>query len=437
MKEEILEQNIEDTIKPAKSIIDIFIEWMQKQYDFRFNQITKRPEYKEKGKKEWIEMDDIILNNLEIRARMANFSKSIAGMIPSILKSEFIPHENDFLDYFKSVEKLSTIHTSGDTIITPTIEKYFKTIEINKDLTNIPEDIIYTLFQRFIFASVNSSLSIKHNDVMLILQGNQGLYKTTWLNNLLPPKLSRQKYLVSGHIEPSLTNGNTANYLCEKFFINIDDQLETIFGKDFNSMKAIISADQVTSRRVYSVYDRTRKRIANFLGSVNTHDFLIDSENRRYLVIPVAKIDENFNQIDMNKFWSEAYQAAKLISPNKVFTRNEYQLITELANGFVIGSNESYLLEKYFSPEKTDQYNVPIYMTTTEITFEFENISKQKLSFRKVGLELKRRKYKLISKRIERFNMEPRILFCLYTKKEYSSTFDKYVDDEYKNVSVF
>ncbi len=44
-----------------------------------------------------------------------------------------------------------------------------------------------------------------------------------------------REFLICSHINPSLTDQNTSNFLTEKWFVNIDVQLETIFGKDFNS----------------------------------------------------------------------------------------------------------------------------------------------------------------------------------------------------------
>jgi hypothetical protein len=73
--------------------------------------------------------------------------------------------------------------------------------------------------------------------------------KTTWLNKLCPDEM--KEFLICSHINPSLTDQNTANFLAEKWFVNVDDQLETIFGKDFNSMKAIITAPFVTNRKTW------------------------------------------------------------------------------------------------------------------------------------------------------------------------------------------
>lgn len=87
-----------------------------------------------------------------------------------------------------------------------------------------------------------------------------------------------QEFLICSHINTSLTDQNTANFLAEKWFVNIDDQLETIFSKDFNSMKAIITTPFLTNRKAWHQLTRKRRRVCNFIGNVKNPRFLTDIE---------------------------------------------------------------------------------------------------------------------------------------------------------------
>ncbi len=157
--------------------------------------------------------------------------------------------------------------------------------------------------KKWLVANAPTATGIGINHTCLILVGGQGSGKTTWLNKLCP--IEMKQFLVCSHLNPSLTDQNTANFLAEKWFVNIDDQSETIFGKDFNSMNAIITTPFVTNRKTWHKLTKTRPRICSFMGSVNNPKFLTDTENRRYLVISTDTINYN-HKIDLNKVWLQA-----------------------------------------------------------------------------------------------------------------------------------
>lgn len=411
-----------------KSQVEQFIDWLFDQYDYRFNVITQRPEYSQKDENIWYPVDDIFVNSLEVKARIYGFSKNMASMINTILKSRHIPHQNDIEIYFKNLPRPEKATINRDIIITPTIKAFFDKLKI-REFESFDKQTLYKYFQKWMIATVNSALGKKPNDVMLVLMGDQGKMKTSFLRHLTP-KVLHDKYYVEGHIDPSLTNNNTANYLCEKFIINIDDQLDQIFNKDFNSLKSIISVSQVTNRRVYSVYDKTRKRIASFVGSVNNTNFLIDSENRRYFVLNVEEIDPTYSTIDPNIMWAEAYFIAQKTDPYKVFQKEDYLMISNIANQYTVQSYEQFLLGKFFRPQPNDKYNTPLLMLASEITHELSKYTKDKLSIRKVGLELKRMRFEQVNSRTKRYDDQPRLFWRVYVKKEYVNEFLDYLESD-------
>jgi hypothetical protein len=311
----------------------------------------------------------------------------------------------------------------------PTVRDYFDCLQLANP--HIDKERLWNIFARWTIAAVNSALGIKHNDVMLILSGSQGLYKTSYLNHLVPNELGKEKYLVTGHIEPSLTNQNTANYLCEKFIVNIDDQLEVIFGKEYNSMKAIISIDRVTSRRVYAKFDRTRRRIANFVGSVNSNEFLTDNQNRRYFVIEVSNIDPAYINIDMCRFWAEALAVSKQIRPFDVYGRSVYMDIDAISTHYTHSSVEQSLISRLFSPHPTEGKTEELFMTNGEIALELQKFANKQLSQIKIANELKRLGYQRITK-YDKDAKYSRWGYLLYTKLEHATShFREYAEKNY------
>jgi len=422
--EDILEESQEARKNEKISMIELFMNWLFSQYEFRLNMLSMKPEYRPLGDGDFRELDDQNYNTISILAEINGFSKSMVEKMNRIIMSNYVEQVNEIKDYFESIKPLARIFNIDITTFDmPTVRAYFDCLQLSNDL--LDKELLYNIFARWAVASVNSALGIKHNDVMLILSGSQGLYKTSYLNNLVPNTLGKEKYLVTGHIEPTLTSHNTANYLCEKFIINIDDQLEVIFGKEYNSLKAIISIDRVTSRRVYAKFDRTRKRIANFVGSVNSNEFLIDNQNRRYFVIEISGIDPNYINIDMDRFWSEAYYLATKVNPYTVYDREIYMAINTISSHYTQSSIEQVLLTRFFSPEINDNKNVELFMTNGEIIMEIQRLTTKQLSQIRLANELKRLGFKRITKYSKEFGYS-RWGYQLFTTDEYSMTYFKY-----------
>lgn len=411
---DILDTTVEERKTTGHSQIELFMDWIFSNFDFRINGLTYRVEFKVIGEKNYIELDDIKLNSMKILAEMQGFGKSFQDKLKRIIFSDYVPIVNEIKDYFENIKSnAQKIKITEKNIELPTVRKYFEMITLKNNQTYEIEQH-YNIFVRFFIASVNSALRRKHNDVMLVLSGAQGTMKTSFLNHLTPVNLGKEKYLYVGHIEPNLKNSNTANALCERFFINVDDQLEVIFGKEYNNMKAIISIDQVTSRRAYAEFEKTRKRIANFVGSVNSAEFLTDNTNRRYFVLEIDKINPEYNKIDMDLFWAECYQASLQINPFEVYGKEIYNQIIKIAENFVESSIENILINKFFKNSKSDQYPSEIFMTTGEIFLELQKMHAQKLYKNAIANELKRLKFENYQKRTKRFEYPQRgyRLFC-------------------------
>lgn len=422
----ILDESTEQRANIVNSQIEIYMNWLFSLYEFRINALTYRTEFKAIGEKSFTELDDIKLNSMKILAEMQGFGKSYQDKLKRIIYSDYVPVVNEIQDYFEKIlPKAIEVKLENDFIEMPTVRKYFNMLSLNlENQADIEQH--YNIFARFCVASVNSVLKRKHNDVMMVLTGAQGTMKTSYLNHLTPSNLGKEKYLYVGHLEPSLKNSNTANALCERFFINIDDQLEVIFGKEYNNMKAIISIDQVTSRRAYAEFEKTRKRVANFIGSVNSTEFLTDNTNRRYFVMEIQKINPDYNKIDMDVFWAECYKATQLLNPYEVYGKPIYNQIIKIAENFVENNIENILVNKYFKNKDTDTHTEEIFLTTGEIIYELQKTHTQKLFRNNIINEIKRANFTIKSKRTKRFEYPVKgfVLYC--TPNDRNSRFLEY-----------
>jgi predicted P-loop ATPase len=207
-------------------------DYLDLKYEFRRNDLTLEVEYRKVEDKKFQVLDEARINSIWIELQVDGFKISDAVLI-KILNSHLVNNHHPLKSYFDSLPK----HDGIDHI-----QKLADSIEIDDAaVENIHlKDLWKPYLEKWLVGSVATVLGKGTNQLCLILAGGQGVGKTTWLNKLCPKGL--EDFLVCSHINPSLTDNTTANYLAEKWFVNIDDQLETIFGKDFNSMKAIITA---------------------------------------------------------------------------------------------------------------------------------------------------------------------------------------------------
>lgn len=350
----------DEEVMKEKSKIEKIEEWLFRRYSFRMNRTTCTLEFMNlTTDDDFKPFEDENLRDIVIELKKMKFSKP-KDDLEDLLKSSRVPKFSPIKDYFHGLK----LRTFGN------IDRLADCVKVDDSLGIKIGDLDYNqlwhhYFKKWLIACYLCSMETKHNDVMLILIGAQGRFKTSFLNYLCPPAL--HNYVVCSHINPSLTDYNTANYLAEKMFLNIDDQMETIFGKDYNSMKAIVSAPDVTNRKLYSTSARKRTRIANLCGSVNEARFLRDSNNRRYLCFKIVDIDPDYRLIDMDQVWAEvAYEVIRTKS-NYIFGRDDYANIDLMNAMFETPTEEAETLQVTFTPAEEGSKETTYLMSYSEI----------------------------------------------------------------------
>ena len=95
------------------------------------------------------------------------------------------------------------------------------------------------------------------NNVILVLIGEQGDYKTTWFNYLLPPQLKHYFYTKTNANRMSkddiLTLTQYALVCCE--------ELDTMRPAELNQLKATVTMTSIDERAAYAYYHEHRKHI--------------------------------------------------------------------------------------------------------------------------------------------------------------------------------
>ena len=152
-----------------------------------------------------------------------------------------------------------------------------------------------TCFKKWFVAMVASWMKDEVvNHQVLVLIGKQGIFKTTWLEHLIPPQLRAYCCKLANTTQ---INKDDRLRLAEFGLINLDE-LDSMSSRELNTMKSIITASDVNERAAYGYTKERKIRLASFCASSNRREFLTDiTGNRRWLPFEVESIQNPFQTI--------------------------------------------------------------------------------------------------------------------------------------------
>lgn len=333
----------------AKEEIPLIIRvqlFLERRWNFRFNEVLGRIELKHESWEEYKLMSEYDFNSILKELAENNLSYSAKGL-KQLLESRFVKKFNPFRTYLKGLEVWN-----GETDYISQLASTINTA--NNELWHIA-------FKKWVVAMVGSLLDDKViNHTMLVFTGAQGLGKTTWLNNLVPKELG--SYHFTGAINPN--NKDSQIQLAENMLINIDE-LQGLRANDIEALKALITSKDIKIRRPYAEYHNNMPHRASFVGSVNSQHFLSDvTGNRRFLCFEVNSIQYDHN-ISLDKVYAQAIQLFK-DGFRYWFSQKDIEVLNMNNEDFRIRNMEEELLFKYFEPcEENDDKK--LFMTTTDI----------------------------------------------------------------------
>ena len=183
------------------------------------------------------------------------------------------------------------------------------------------------------------------NNVILVLIGEQGSYKTTWFNYLLPPELKTYFY--------TKTNANRLGrddlLTLAQYGLVCCEELDTMRPSELNQLKAAVTMPSIDERAAYAHFHEHRQHIASFCGTGNNVQFLGDETgNRRWLPFEVESIrsprDHPFNYAGI---YAQAY-ALYQEGFRYWFSQDEIRQLSEHNRAFETPRLETELVQLYF-----------------------------------------------------------------------------------------
>ena len=263
-------------------------------YDFRFNIVKSRTEYRAANTSGLYQpVTKFALNSFRRKLDVTEGVATSAENIRMILESDFASKVHPIREYLTALPLLN-----------PAGHGYIKKLLNTVQVANPGKWEEY--FTKWLVGVVANAMNDTgcQNHACLVLTGDkQGQFKTWWLDNLCPSPL--KNYLFTGKIDPQ--SKDILTLIAEYLFINIDDQLKELNKQNENALKNLITTPAVKYRRPYDIYIEEYPHLASFMASVNGNEFLTDpTGNRRFLPFEVLHIDKpTAESINMDNVYSE------------------------------------------------------------------------------------------------------------------------------------
>lgn len=258
--------------KPAE--VEAIEAFLLSQAEFRHNVITHHCEIR------WTEEAGFLpLTDRDVNTLWGRMNKTVGRVyltdIYNVIHSEFVPLFNPFQSYFDHLP-------SWDGVSDP-IGDLADTVHVKSDQAEF-RDYFRKWFVGILPALLDDTVV---NHEILVLIGEQGLYKTTWFNFLLPPELRCYFY--------TKTNSDRLNkddlFSLTEFALICFEELDGMRPAELNQLKAMVTMPYVNERAAYGRNKERHPHIASFCGTGNNVQFLTDpTGNRRWLPFEVSQI---------------------------------------------------------------------------------------------------------------------------------------------------
>ncbi|MDR2971789.1 MAG: hypothetical protein LBU83_07685 [Bacteroidales bacterium] len=162
-------------------------------------------------------------------------------------------------------------------------------------------------------------------DGVLVLQGNQGVGKTSFVRKMA----LREEWFKEG-LKLDARDKDTI-LKAVSCWIGELGEIESTFKSDINALKAFITRAMDTERLPYGRVAQDIPRRSSFAGTCNSDEYLVDETgNRRFWTVPVGDIDlDALKKFDMLQLYRQIDEKAKHDRQGYRLTREENKQLAE------------------------------------------------------------------------------------------------------------
>ena len=345
---------------------------------------------------QWQPISDRIVNTLW--SQMSSVMRVNIQDIYRVIESDYVPAFNPFVEYLESLPEwhegdhdyiadlAATVKIKGEQEHIESPEADSSLFTLRSSLPSQEADSsLFTLrssLKKWLVGMVAGWISEDVvNNVILVFIGEQGAYKTTWFNYLLPPQLKQYFY--------TKTNANRMTrddlLTLAQYGLVCCEELDTMRPAELNQLKAAVTMPSIDERAAYAHFHEHRKHIASFCGTGNNVSFLSDpTGNRRWLPFEVESIvSPREHPFCYEGIYSQALALYKS-GFTFWFTKEEIQEQNRHNRKFETPRLEHELVDLYF--RRPLEHENSMFMTSSRVLQIIGSGITQKLSATRIGM---------------------------------------------------
>ncbi len=349
---------------------------------------------------QWQPISDRIVNTLW--SQMSSVMRVNIQDVYRVIESDYVPAFNPFVEYLESLPEwhegdhdyiadlAATVKIKGEQehIESPEAASLKGTSQEGISQEGTSQEADFSLFtfpfslKKWLVGMVAGWISEDVvNNVILVFIGEQGAYKTTWFNYLLPPQLKQYFY--------TKTNANRMTrddlLTLAQYGLVCCEELDTMRPAELNQLKAAVTMPSIDERAAYAHFHEHRKHIASFCGTGNNVSFLSDpTGNRRWLPFEVESI---VSPRDHPFCYEGIYSQAIALYKSGFtfwFTKEEIQEQNRHNRKFETPRLEHELVDLYF--RRPLEHENSMFMTSSRVLQIIGSGITQKLSATRIGM---------------------------------------------------
>lgn len=368
-----------------KASIDEMEVFITDRYRLRKNTMSHTIEYQPaEGGDGWKRMDDSFENSLWCAMERQGIHTEFFSL-RALLVSDFVPEFNPFQSYLDTLPPWD-----GKTDYIGMLWKRVRCKDTDAQTFDF-------FARRWFVAMVASALDEQVvNHQILVLLGRQGTFKSSFMENLLPPEL--RAYYTSKTNSMRLTKDDHFA-LTENLLINFEE-IDSMSRSELNQLKALTTVTHIQERPPYARNKVRLPHVASFCATGNNLQFLTDDTgNRRWMPFEVEHIENPWtNPLPYEGIYAQA--KALLDSGFRYWLQNsEIDRLHRHNDQFETPNMARELVLSYFRKPQNDE--LPLYLSATQILSRFPpNI---RVSATQIGKAMKDLGYKQIRTRSARF----------------------------------
>jgi len=357
-----------------KATLKNIMQWLGTRYELHHNTISNQYQIRSISLDnnnrylKWTDIDTAVRNSLYI-------SMQIDGIYTSTKNLDIVIRSSFSSDYNPMKEYLSSLPTwDGETDYITELANTV-TLKHTTGYRHTPRDFAYAFKKWLVNMVVGWLCQDETNQAIMVFVGKGGIFKTTFFDHLLPPSL--RKYFA---------NDSTGDYkskdflqMCSSKALVCLDELTIVQGKNQSSFKSNITKRSISMRIPYAEWDCLLQNNAGFCATSNELHIIPDSENRRYLMWYIDRIQSPIDYpFNYEGIYSQALALAREVKARKKAKEESPEQEGELKgwvywftaedNEAIQRHNEYFRINNYIVERIKKFYKVPGRDTAPEYT---------------------------------------------------------------------